>query len=150
MERAWKRIGCATAGIAAFLIVGCASAPKAPPQGAMAVPSPRVEETSGVEVVSLRETAAGRMLDFRYRVVDPEKAAVVLDRGTPAYLIDGATGARMEIPETKVGRMRQNTRNPEKGRTYFMLFNTAGRRMSPGDKVTVVVGEHRFENLTVQ
>ena len=101
-------------------------------------------------MVSLRKTVAGRMLDFRFRVVDTEKASVVLDRGTPAYLIDEATGARMGIPETKVGKMRQNTRRPEKGRTYFMLFNTAGRRMNPGDKVTVVVGEHRFENLTVQ
>lgn len=134
----------------AFLVVGCASAPNVPPAGAKEVLSPRVEAPSGVEVVSLRRTTAGRMLDFRFRVVDPEKAAPVLLRSTPAYLVHQATGAKMGIPETKAGRMRQNTLKPEKGRTYFMLFNAAGREVSSGDKVTVVIGEHRFENLTVQ
>lgn len=100
--------------------------------------------------MSLRRTAAGRMLDFRYRVVDPVKASPLLLRGTPARLIHEATGAKLEIPETKVGRMRQSTLKPEKGRVYFMLFNAAGRDVAPGDKVTVIVGEHRFENLTVQ
>ena len=90
------------------------------------------------------------MLDFRYRVVDPEKASPLLLRTTPAYLVHQATGAKLGIPETRVGRMRQNTLKPEKGRVYWMLFNAAGRTIAPGDKVTVVVGEHRFENLTVQ
>jgi len=136
--------------IAVVLTAGCATAPKSPTAEALEAPAIRAEERSGVEAVSLRRTVAGQMLDFRFRVVDPEKAAPVLSRNTPAYLVHQATGARLEIPETKVGRMRQNTLKPEKGRTYFMLFNAAGRKVSPGDKVTVVIGEHRFENLTVQ
>jgi hypothetical protein len=116
----------------------------------MEAPVLRDAERSGVEVVSLQRTGAGRMLDFRFRVVDPERAAPVLLRSTPAYLVHHATGAKLEIPETRIGRMRQNTLKPEMGRTYFMLFNAAGRGVSPGDKVTVVIGEHRFENLTVQ
>lgn len=90
------------------------------------------------------------MLDFRYRVIDPVKASPLLLRGTPASLIHEATGAKLEIPETRMGRMRQNTLRPEKGRIYFMLFNAAGREVSPGDRVTVIIGEHRFENITVQ
>lgn len=141
----------AAAMIAAILIAGCATSPKAPPAGGTKeIPSVTAEAKTGVEVVSLRRTAAGRMLDFRYRVVDPEKAKEILDRKTPAYMIDEATGERTGIPETKVGRMRQSTLNPEKGRVYFMLFNAAGRKVTPGDKVTVVIGKHRFENLTVQ
>lgn len=136
--------------IAVVLIAGCATAQISPTAAAKVATALRGEEQSGVEAVSLRRTVAGQMLDFRFRVVDPEKAAPVLSRSTPAYLVHQATGARMEVPETKVGRMRQNTLKPEKGRTYFMLFNAAGRGVSPGDKVTVVVGEHRFENLTVQ
>jgi hypothetical protein len=136
--------------IAVVLFAGCAAAPISPTAASMEAPALRVEERSGVEAVSLRRTVAGRMLDFRFRVVDPEKAAPVLLRSTPAYLVHQATGAKMEIPETRIGRMRQNTLKPEMGRTYFMLFNAAGREVSPGDKVTVVVGEHRFENLTVQ
>ena len=136
--------------IAVVLFAGCATAQKTPSASAKDAPPLHGKGQSGVEVVSLRRTVAGRMLDFRYRVVDPVKASVVLDRGTPAYLVHHATGTKMGIPETKMGRMRQNTLKPEKGRTYFMLFNAAGREVSPGDKVTVVIGEHRFENLTVQ
>jgi hypothetical protein len=136
--------------IAVVLFAGCATAQRSPSAAAKDAPPLHGEGQLGVEVVSLRRTVAGRMLDFRFRVIDPEKASVVLDRGTPAYLVHQTTGAKLEISETKMGRMRQNTMKPEKGRTYFMLFNAAGRGVSPGDKVTVVVGEHRFENLTVQ
>jgi hypothetical protein len=132
------------------LIAGCASAPK-PPSAAVQETTPvRVEDRSGVEPVSLRQTAAGRMLDFRFRVNDPVKAAPLLLRSTPAFLVNESTGAKLAVTETRIGRMRQNTLNPEKGRTYFMLFNAAGSKVSPGDKVTVIIGEHRFENLTVQ
>jgi hypothetical protein len=146
----WQR---PAAWIAAVLIAGCATAPTAPssPSGReQAVHAASVEDTAGVEVVSLRKTVAGRMLDFRFRVIDPEKAAPLLSRGTPAYLFDPATGANMPVPNTKVGNMRQTTQGPEKGRVYFIFFDAAGRHVNPGDKVTVVIGEHRFENLTVQ
>ena len=118
--------------------------------GTGVVPAASIEDTAGVEVVSLRKTAAGRMLDFRFRVIDPEKAAPLLSRGTPAYISDTATGAIMPVPITKIGSMRQTTRQPEEGRVYFMFFQDAGQQVKSGDKVTVVIGEHRFENLTVQ
>jgi hypothetical protein len=138
--------------IVAVLIAGCATAPTAPsPAGReREVPAASVGDTAGVEVVSLRKTVAGRMLDFRFRVVDPEKAAPMLSRGTPAYLFDPATGSKMPVPNTKIGNMRQTTMKPEKGRVYFMFFDATGQQVKPGDVVTVVIGEHRFENLTVQ
>jgi hypothetical protein len=138
------------AWIAVVLIAGCATTPSSPSGKEREVPAASVEDAAGVEVVSLRKTVAGRMLDFRFRVIDPEKAAPLLSRGTPAYLFDPATGANMPVPNTKVGNMRQTTQGPEKGRVYFIFFDAAGRHVNPGDKVTVVIGEHRFENLTVQ
>jgi hypothetical protein len=105
---------------------------------------------AGVEAVSLRKTAGGSMLDFRFRVTDPEKAAPLMSKDTPAYLVDPATGVKLTVPITKIGIMRQTTRLAEKGRVYFMFFHDAGKRVMPGEKVTVVIGEHRFENLTVQ
>jgi len=146
----WQR---PAAWIAAVLIAGCATTPTAPssPSGReQAVPAASVENTAGVEVVSVRKTVAGRMLDFRFRVIDPEKAAPLLSRGTPAYIFDTATGAKMPVPNTKIGNMRQTTQKPEKGRVYFMFFDATGQQVESGDKITVVIGEHRFENLIVQ
>jgi hypothetical protein len=149
-ERSWRRAVPRCAAIfAVVLAAGCATAPPAPTARASeAAALSRAEEQSGVEVVSLRQTGAGGMLDFRYRVVDPVKAAPLLLRKTPAYLVDPKTGVVMTVPETNWGRMRQDTLKPEKGRVYFMLFHNAG--MAAGDKVTVIIGKNRFENLTVQ
>jgi hypothetical protein len=137
----WKQkiLRAAPAAIAAVLIAGCSTTPKAHPSAITGAPSVTAAEKAGVEVVSLRRTAEGRMLDFRFRVLDPEKASPVLLRSTPAYLVDEATGATLEITETRMGKMRQNTWKPEKGRVYWMLFQTAGRRLAPGDKATVVI-----------
>lgn len=150
MEPSWRRsIFRAAVLLCVVLVAGCATAPKAPAAKALDAPVPRsVEDRSGVEVVSLRQTGAGGMLDFRYRVVDPVKAAPLLLRKTRAYLVEPKTGVTMTIPQTSWGTMRQDTQKPEKGRVYFMLFHNAG--VSPGDKVTVIIGKYRFENLTVQ
>jgi len=150
LEPSWRRtIFRAAILICVVLVAGCATAPKAPADKAQDAPLPRsVEDGSGVEVVSLRQTGAGGMIDFRYRVVDPAKAAPLLLRKTPAYLVEPKTGVVMTVPQTSWGTMRQDTLKPEKGRVYFMLFHNAG--VSPGDKVTVVIGKYRFENLTVQ
>jgi len=150
LEPSWRRtISRAAVLICVVLVAGCATAPKAPTAKALDAPVERsVENRSGVEVVSLRQTGAGGMIDFRYRVVDPVKAAPLLLRKTPAYLVEPKTGVIMTVPQTSWGTMRQDTLKPEKGRVYFMLFHNAG--VAAGDKVTVVIGEHRFENLTVQ
>ena len=150
LEPSWRRaIPRCTVIFTVVLAAGCATAPKTPAAKAQDAPvASSVEDRSGVEVVSLRPTGAGGMLDFRYRVVDPAKAAPLLLRKTPAYLIDPRTGLVMTVPQTSWGTMRQDTLKPEKGRVYFMLFHNAG--VSAGDKVTVVIGKYRFENLTVQ
>ena len=58
----------------------------------------RLEETWGIQVEGIRLSAAGYMLDFRYRVLDPEKAAALFDRKTKPYLIDQESGAKFMIP----------------------------------------------------
>jgi hypothetical protein len=90
------------------------------------------------------------MLDFRYRVVDPVKAAPIFVRKTKPYLIDVASGAKLAVPvPAKTGPLRSSN-TPIAGRTYFMFFGNAGKLVRPGNQVTVVVGDFRAENLTVE
>jgi len=143
---------------ALILLAGCASAPKATTAPAERVVPPPVvaaasddREEAGIEVVWVRRTAHGHMLDFRYRVTDPESAKELLKRRTTAYLVHEPSGARLGVPTMpKVGSLRQSTMEPEKGRVYFMIFDANGLRVAQGDKVAVVFGKHRFDNLTVQ
>lgn len=107
------------------------------------------EKAFGITLVSLRPTAAGQMLDLRFKVIDPEKARPVLDKGNKAYLMDAASGKVLPVPVTKAGSMRQTTLKPEAGRVYFMLFSNPGRLVKEGSRVSLVVGDFRKEGIVV-
>lgn len=130
--------------IAGVTVFGCASSPGEAPATAVddgpAVEKPSLEEEWGVEVVALRLTGANYMLDFRYKVLDPEKAAELFERANKPALIHNATGAKLEVPRpAKTGPLRP-TNPPQAGRTYFMLFSNPGV-VHAGDEVTVEIGE---------
>lgn len=111
-----------------------------------------MEEQWGVKVESLRTSANGHMLDFRYRIMDPDKAMPLVDRGNKPYLIDQASGKVLAVPNTaKVGPLRATVRNgkPKQDRVYFVLFGNQGL-VKPGALVTVVIGDFRAENIVVQ
>lgn len=108
----------------------------------------KLEEQWGIELTALRMTAADRMVDFRYRVLDSEKAAPLFERQTKPYLIHQASGKVLAVPNTaKVGSLR-NSNMPKQGRIYWMFFGNRGV-VKTGDKVSVVIGDFRAENLVV-
>lgn len=142
--------------LTAIVLTGCSSAPERPYGAYGAVPargsaSP-IEEQLGIRIDGITLSAAGYMLDFRYHVNDPEKAAPLLDRRIKPYLIDEASGARFMVPDTpKLGALRPTARNHAIHRSgYYMLFANPGRFLKPGSTVALVLGETRIEHLTVQ
>jgi len=90
------------------------------------------------------------MLDFRYRVVDPEKAQSLFKRQTKPYLIDQETGARLIVPSPATTGPLRSSNTPKLDRTYFMFFANPGGFIKPGKQITVVIGDFRAENLVVQ
>jgi hypothetical protein len=109
-----------------------------------------IEEKWGIKILNIRLSAGGYMLDFRYRVKDPEKASPLFDRKIKPYLIDQASGAKFLVPESpKVGALRQ-TRKPVADKNYFIIFANPGKYIKKGNKVSVVIGDFKAENLTVQ
>lgn len=159
----------ATAAGCALALAACSGphrgaegdAPEAPPQaacenhesesGAAQAASESLESKWGAAVSSVRLSAGGYMIDFRYKVLDPEKAAPLAGREAKAYLIDEKTGGRFLVPATpKVGSMRQTPRQLVAGKIYFVFFANPGRFIKAGDKVTVVIGEYRAENIPVE
>jgi len=129
-----------------FLSAGCAGTPRN--QGLNAAAT--LEEQWGISVVGIRLTAAGHMLDFRYKVLDPEKASHLLDRQNKSYLVDEKSGVIMTVPKTKIGPLRQTAVKPVAGKNYIVLFGNMGDAVKPGNKVTVVIGNFKAENLIVE
>ncbi len=104
----------------------------------------------GVELLGIQTTATGYMLDFRYRVVDAEKAAPLLDRRIKPYIVVEKDEARLHVPVTnKLGALRQTTKDVKVNRNYFVLFSNPSRHVKSGDKVTVVIGDFVAKNLSV-
>ena len=109
-----------------------------------------LEEQWGVKVLSIKHSAGGYMLDFRYRVLDPEKALPLFDRKVKPHLVDEATGAVFAVPEPpKIGALR-STRPPKQDRNYSVMFANPGGYVKKDSKVSVVIGDFKAENLVVQ
>ena len=104
----------------------------------------------GVDELQVRSVSSGASLEFRYRVLDSGKAAVLNDKRATPYLVDQKSGRRLAVPTMeKVGALRQ-VANPEPGREYWMIFANPGKLVKPGQRVDVVIGAFRASSLTVE
>lgn len=156
--------------ILAAMLTGCAATPgggssygaesgapdaakEAPGGATKKTPEQGGETKLGIRMEGLRLSAAGYMLDFRYRVTDPVKAAPLLDKKVRPYLLDEESGAQLAVPDTpKLGQLRTTGRNKviHDDRDYFILFANPGRLVQAGSKMTLVMGDLRIGNITVE
>lgn len=103
----------------------------------------------GVEIIGVKPVSSGLMLAFKYRVLDPEKAKLINDRKTRAFLRDEATGNVLMVPAMEnVGELRTGAA-PQAERTYFMIFGNPGKLVKSGSRVSVVAGALHVDNLIV-
>jgi hypothetical protein len=138
----------------AWQLSGCATAPGSGAAGQAAqAERPTVETTYGIKVEGLRLTAAGSMLDLRYRVLDAQKAAPFLNGKIQPSLLDEARSARLGVPDTPtLGRIRQTSRNNviHTDRSYFIMFGNPGKALQSGDRVSLLLGPVKITDLVVQ
>ena len=126
-----------------------ATAPQKEASTAVVKSNPLAEKW-GIEITSLRMAAANHMVDFRFRVLDAKKAGPLFVRQTKPYLLDQKTGKVLAVPNTaKIGPLR-NSNTPQEGRIYWMFFGNHTGLVQAGNKVTVVIGEFKVENLVVE
>jgi hypothetical protein len=104
----------------------------------------------GVEVMDVRETAAGYMLEFRYRVLDAEKAKPLFERRTKPVLTHAETGAKLIVPTPPTTGALRNSNPPLEGRVYWMFFANPGRLVKPGEHVSVAIGAFHADGLVVR
>jgi hypothetical protein len=143
-------------GLAPPALARAEAAPLTTPAPAAARPAlaavPATPAALGIRVTALRLTAAGYMIDLRYRVTDSTRAATFLDRKQRLALVDEATGVRLAVPTTpKLGPLRQVAKGGVRtDREYFVFFANPGRQLLPGGRVTLVVGDVRIPHLAVE
>jgi len=115
-----------------------------------ATPQADLAKKWGIEIVGIRMASRGHMVDFRYRVVDVDKASSLFKRNVKPYLMDQESGKVLAVPRTaKVGPLQSSSNAPQQGKIYWMFFGNPGI-VKTGSSVTVVIGDLKAENLIVQ
>ena len=112
----------------------------------------QLAEKWGVKLISLNLTAAGYMMDFRFRVLDVNKALTLFDHRIKPYVVVERSGAKLPVPmAAKVGAFRPTNRgkNIKADKNYYMVFGNPDHHVKSGEKVSVVIGDFKAENITV-
>ncbi|MDH4230232.1 MAG: hypothetical protein OEW11_10905 [Nitrospirota bacterium] len=111
----------------------------------------KLSENLGIELLALRQTAAGHMLDLRYTVVDPAAATRLLGEHSrlEVFLVDKATGQTAEIPTTMLGQLRTKTAGLRTSRIYYVLFRNPGQVVHTGSQVEIHFGDVVVDNVPV-
>lgn len=132
------------------VILGSDGAPSAKPPRARPLPSAvlasGLAERSGVRVVRVAATGGGGLLDLRYQVVDPGRAAGLHDPDTPPALVDERTG--LVIHQLLMGHEHHGTLKA--GVSYYLVFTNPGNIVRRGDQVSVVLGDARLGHVPVR
>jgi hypothetical protein len=112
-------------------------------------PQSSIGDRGGIRVDSVRLSGHGHIVIFRYRVIDPIKALTVINPQTKPRIIEQESGSELSVPNLRmIGSFRQTPRKLIPERTYFVAFANNGA-VRNGSKVTVILGDLKFENLVV-
>lgn len=112
----------------------------------------KLREEWGVEIIGLRLASADFMMDFRFRVLDVDKAISLFDHRIKPHVIVDRNQIKLPVPmAAKVGAFRPTNRgkNIKPDKNYYMIFGNPDRHVKAGETVTVVIGDFRVENLLV-
>ncbi len=104
----------------------------------------------GIDSLTVKYTESGEIIRFSYRVLDPAKAAPLNNKKAEPTLSDPQAGVQLVVPQMeKIGQLRQSS-TPVAGKSYWMAFSNSGRRVRPGHRVDVEVGNFHAEGLVVE
>lgn len=103
------------------------------------------KEQYGIQVTLVAVTAAGGMVDFRFRVLDAAKAQAAFDdhANMPVLRVAGS-----DVQLAMAGQSHSMVFQPNK--VYYLLYGNAGGAVRPGSLVTVRMGGLQLEPIAAR
>ncbi len=119
----------------------------APYNAAKVVDEAGLEEKWGIRVTLVGISGDGGLVDFRFIVVDPDKALALIDNNANRpVLVDEATNTLL-LPSPSPSSHRGP---PIPGQTFIMLYPNPRGIVQIGSQVSVIIGDIRLEHLVAQ
>jgi hypothetical protein len=105
-----------------------------------------IEAIYGIHITRLAMTAGGGVVDFRFQVVDPEKATAYMhgDYSDLPVLVVEKDGTRID-PQPHTHHSKY-----ELGRSYYHLYRNPGGIVKVGTKLSIILGKLRLDDVIVQ
>ena len=105
-----------------------------------------LEQQYGVRIRLIGVTAAGGLIDFRYKIVDLAKARTLLEdhEQMPLLAVPG-TNTVLRMPES----MMEHSDLAE-GQLFYAHYPNAGGAIRPGTPVSVIFGDLQVDAIAAQ
>ena len=100
----------------------------------------------GVRLTQVAVTAGGGLLDVRFQVIDPEKAAALHDSSTPPAVVDAASG----VVASSLFMGHSHNDPFHAGQTYYYVFENPGNVIQRGNAVNVLLGSVEVDDVDVK
>ena len=114
--------------------------------GTTAVTAEQMAATYGIDVDLVAVTAQGGLVEFRYQVVDPDKAdQMIHDPDLLPTIVVEDTGATLVVATP-----HHHATTLQLGGTYFFLLANAHNALHRGSLLTLVIGDERVEHVVAQ
>ena len=126
---------------------GAPAAAEAKPDWArQTVPAAGLADRLGVRLTRVAVTGDGGLLDLRFQVVDPDKAAAIHDQATPPAIVAEDSGLFLDgllMGHSHSGPFKTAV-------TYYLLFENDGNLVDRGSRVTVLLGDVQVQHVVVR
>lgn len=108
--------------------------------------SAEIEAAYGVRISQVALIADRGLVDLRYTVIDPDKAALMTDSIESLPKIVAGNGLVLD----QRGAAHRHGQNLQAGTTYFLLYTNTRNALAPGDHVIVRVGDLSLTEVPVR
>lgn len=103
------------------------------------------EEKWGIHISHIAVVADGGLIDFRFQVIDPDKASPVMEVETRPHLYVESTGQEV----SSLYHIMHN-HAIQAGKSHYLIFNNENGAIRSGTSVSVVLGDMRLEHIIAQ
>ena len=104
-----------------------------------------IEAQWGIRVTHIAVLADGGLIDFRFQVIDPDKAGPLFSLDKRPAMIVESTGQRVD------SLYHPNmAHDVQAGESVYFIYNDTQGALKPGTAVSVLLGDLRLEHIVVQ